>query len=320
MNSPDADPFPPDVDQADRTLLARAHSFGALQRLSDCSADALATLSASQGIDLATALLFDRLRNSPPHAALARRIEGPPITPIEPMEIVVVPGAFHQHHRHTGADGQRIVELAALLGCKAHRVPLPSFAPLRQNAEMILTFLQQLPAERIVLASLSKGGADVRAMFGQLDSVETLSRVVAWVNLSGMVNGTPLVDWLRARPLRCLGVRALLRLRGQSFAALTELRRQPVMAPWPALPPRLKIMHVLGFAIRRHLSHPWATRGYQRLAPLGPNDGGGILLGDAVSLPGFVYPVWAADHYLQPQRDIIPLLLNLFRDAASTAV
>ena len=47
------------------------------------------------------------------------------------------------------------------------------------------------------------------------------------------------------------------------------------------------------------------------MSPLGPSDGT-ILLEDVFALPGRVYPVWGADHYLQPAgRDMSKLVANI---------
>jgi hypothetical protein len=39
-------------------------------------------------------------------------------------------------------------------------------------------------------------------------------------------------------------------------------------------------------------------------------------LTDVARLPGDVYPVWGADHYLCPSWDFNPLLLRILLDAA----
>jgi hypothetical protein len=75
----------------------------------------------------------------------------------------------------------------------------------------------------------------------------------------------------------------------------------------------LTAIHVVGFPLREHLSSAWAQRGHARLAVLGPNDGGGILLADAIAREGLVYPVWGADHYLRPAWDIRRLICRLVR-------
>ena len=141
--------------------------------------------------------------------------------------------------------------------------------------------------------------------------------VAAWVSLSGMVQGTPLVEWLRTRRLRWWIVRLMLWWRGHSRQTLEDLRHGPgaPLSAWPALPAHLDVVHVCGFPLRRHLAHPWAPRAYERLAPLGPNDGGGILLADTLTLPGIVCPVWGADHYLAPRWDALPLLKGIIAAA-----
>jgi hypothetical protein len=229
-----------------------------------------------------------------------------------------MPGAFAREYPHTGAHGQRVFELAAMLGWPAERVEVPSLAPMAQNAEALVRVLGRGGSRPTVVVSLSKGGADVRAALERPGAAEEWRKVRAWVSLSGIVTGTPLVAWLRARPLRCCGVRVLLRLRRQRFAVVDELRRGPG-APLdrPLVPPPgLRVVHVNAFPLQQHLGDAWARRGHARLAPLGPNDGGGILLADVARLPGDLYPVWGADHYLRPSWNIRPLLLRILQDAA----
>jgi hypothetical protein len=127
------------------------------------------------------------------------------------------------------------------------------------------------------------------------------------------MQGSPLVRWLKDRPLRTAGVNLILRLRGERFSVISEMERRTDSAlfKWPPLPAHLRLIHVLGFPLRHHVTHQWAGRGYERIAPLGPNDGGGILLGDVPSWPGVVYPVWGADHYLKPRWDIAPIIRNV---------
>jgi hypothetical protein len=274
-------------------------------------------------IDLATAALYHRIRTSPEHRAFIARVDSgePPPPTGPPPRIFIMPGAFHVEHPHTGAGGERVVQLAARLGWPVERVPVRSLAPMTENATALVHFLSRRPGQPTIVVSLSKGGADVRAAIERPDAGEALRDVRAWVNLSGIVTGTPLVGWLRDRPLRCLGVRLLLRLRRQRFADVAELCHADVtrLARPFALPSGLRAIHVFGFPRVRDLSNDWARRAHARLAPLGPNDGGGILLDDVARLPGHVYPVWGADHYLRPPWDVNLLLLSILREAALPA-
>ena len=275
-------------------------------------------MSSSDEIDRATSDLYQQVRASAQHGEFIRTIENseaPTLVGPRP-KVVVMPGAFHVEHKHTGADGERVFQLAAELGWPVERVEVPSFAPMQKNATALIQHLRRMQSGPIILVSLSKGGADVRTALAQGD-LEAFAKVRAWVNISGIVTGTPLVAWLKARPLRCLGVRLLLRLRGQRFAQVEELRHcpgSPLDAPL-MLPEWMQAIHIVGFPRARDLSNDWARRGHARLTPLGPNDGGGILLRDVVSLPGVTYPVWGADHYLNPSWNIRPLLLRILQQA-----
>jgi hypothetical protein len=270
----------------------------------------VAGLARDEGIDLATAVLYDQLRNLLRNAGLIREVESDLSPPAgQTPRIVVVPGAFHVEHPHTGADGRRIRELAAELGWASECVAVPSLAPVAQNAQALTRLLAERSGAPTIIVSLSKGGADVAAALSASDAPARFRDVIGWVNLSGLVYGTPLIAWLRNHPLRCWGVRLLLRLRRQRFADIDELRHEPARVVEP--PAHVRVIHVVGFPLSSHLSNDWARRGYPRLSPLGPNDGGGILLSDTLRLPGEVYPVWGADHYLNPKWDMRPLLVRL---------
>lgn len=286
----------------DARLFARAAAWTGME--SD-----LAELARSEGLDFATALLYDRLLRVPENAEFLRSAHEAQHPEKNDRDLIgIVPGAFHREHRHTSADGASVLAIARELGCAAEVIPTASLGTLDENAGAILDWLAAHRGRRVVLVSLSKGGADVkRALSHRAAAFEDVS---AWVSFSGIVQGTPLIEWLRRQPLRWWGVQLWLWWRGYRAQALNELRHDATSA-WPPLPAHIHVVHVCGFPLRRHLAHPWAPRGYARLSPLGPNDGGGILLADCTKLPGIVCPIWGADHYLMPTWDVLPLLTGI---------
>ena len=304
--------MPPDEE------LARAVAWEEDRDLALLTAARLQELARAESLEFATALLYDRLCRAPANAAFLQAASNATSNAEVACELIgVVPGAFHREHRNTGADGARVLAIARAVGCEAELIPTASFGTLEENARLILDWLAAHRGRRLGLISLSKGGAEVKRALAAPEAGTAFAEVAAWVSFSGMVQGTPLVDWLQRRPMRWWGVRALLWWRGHSLQALRDLRHRPLEreSDWPAIPPRLRIVHVFGFPLRRHLAHPWATRGYERLAPLGPNDGGGILLADLARLPGIVCPLWGADHYLTPSWDMTPILHGIVHAA-----
>jgi hypothetical protein len=306
-------------------LLTMAASWCANERqtLASLTPSELARIAGTRGLDFATAVFHEAALRAEESAALFARIESADVKAmVKPDLIAVVPGAFHREHPNSGADGARVLTIAREIGCKAAVIPLPGFGRLEDNARLIIKWLSERREQRITIVSLSKGACDLKRALALPDAASVFERVQLWVSFSGIVQGTPLIAWLRARPLRWLGVQLLLWLRRHPRGTLNDLRHEPesFLATWPALPPHLRIVHICGVPLRHHLQHPWAGRAYDRLAGLGPNDGGGVLLGALSNVPGTVCPVWGADHYLQPSWNVTALLRDIVIAALTPSV
>jgi hypothetical protein len=286
----------------DRELLARAAAWGG-------EAGDYAAFSREHGLDFATAVLYSHIAR---HEDNARFLASAALGAKPAVNrIAIVPGAFHREYKSTGADGARFAAIVRSMGLEADVIPAAAFGRTAENARIILDWLAS-QTEPVALVSLSKGTTDVRRALALPDAAAAFANVPAWLSFSGLFHGTPLIEWLRRQPLRHFAVRALLWWKGHPRATLGDLRHAPAPV---AVPPHLHIVHVCAFPLRRHLAHEWAPRAYGRLAPLGPNDGGGILLSDALRFPGIVCPIWAADHYLAPRWDITPSLTGIIAAA-----
>lgn len=284
----------------------------------------LQRVASEEGIEFATALLYDRVRRSPEHGSFIEQVEALPehgAANLRDLDatLVLVPGAFYVERPDTGADGRVLLEQAAQYGFRTARVPIHSFGTPSDNARTLRDWLGQLPNENVVLVSLSKGGAEVKLALALPGADAAFRRVKIWVDLCGLLHGTPIVSWLFARRFRTFLVRILFWYRGHPFAALHELvRGSGALLDFPLrYPEMLKIVHVVGFPLARHLTCPLAQRGYRRIAHLGPNDGGANVLADICTLPGLIYPVWGADHYLRPAWDIRRLTGRLLQFVAA---
>lgn len=301
------------------SLLARAASWSEYGCLGDLSAQVLQDVSTNQGIDFATALLFDRIVRSPIHGPFIRRVDQLRQAPwqgstnVKPL-LAVVPGAFYVEHPDTGADGRVLRAEAIDLGWRAELIPTASLGVPAENGRLILAWLSERPEENIVVASLSKGGADVKMALSARDTKRGFRKVRAWINFSGTLDGSPMVAWLLGK--RCLSAfyRLLFWLRGRDFGCIRDLdRRAGCALDFPLrAPENLKMIHVAGFPMREHVSTGRARRWHRRLAQWGPNDSA-IILSDVCRLPGLILPVWGTDHYFQPGWDPRSLVRAIFR-------
>jgi hypothetical protein len=304
------------VAAVERDLLARVAAWPEYRSWTELTQPLLARLSAAQGSDFATALLYDRLRSSERHGPFIRRLDelitNPPQVPGK-MDVLlaVVPGAFYRELPGRGADGRLLRQRVAAHGCRTALIPTCSTGTVAENGRIICDWLAEHPHDRIILASLSKGAADVKAALAS-GAAEAFQPVRAWINLSGMPGGIPLTNWLLGHKVAKLLYKVFFWWKGMDFELVRQLEWGPgSVLDFPLeVPPHVLLINVTGFPLRRHLTSKALARFQQRIAEMGPSDGL-VLLSDVAALPGLTYPVWGADHNLRPAWDVRRLVAAL---------
>jgi hypothetical protein len=289
--------------------LANARGF-ALPSFED-----LQDISARDGVDAATAFLYRAVVDSPQHGAFIEEIRSlggrtASYPPPAGVKLVIVPGGFYREHPRSGADGHVVREQAERLGWPLDSIPVASTGSLLENARTICRWLGEHRDSRIVLVSLSKGGSDLKLALTQPEAGRAFAHVASWINLCGILDGTPMAEWMLSWRVGAVLNRMYYRMLGLSLEFLRDLRREPG-CPLDfklQLPAHLQMISIVGFPLRRHLTSGMARRCHRRLAAAcGPNDGV-IVLSDVCAQPGLIYPVWGADHYLRSGPDMKQLL------------
>ena len=266
------------------------------------SATFLAKIAQERGVDFATALFYNRIRNSNEHGPFINEIDSlipiPTKLPQFSGRVLIVPAAFYREYPKYGGDGRLIREVAAGFGLEARLLSLPSTGTVTENAALIRQALAAEPDKSVILVSLSKGGADVRIALeaGGLP----LRKVQVWLQICGLIRGSPLIDQLlNGRWWQRVLLSGYLTYMGANIRLAKELTHQSgsLLANPAFAPPEVLVINVLGFPLTFHLVRN-VRRRHQKLAPFGPNDGS-TLLRDAIVEAGLTYPVWGADHYFQ---------------------
>jgi hypothetical protein len=269
------------------------------------SHEAMVDLTAREGIDLATAVLYLWARQR--HRAFIDAVDAFEPTPGArldlPGTLLIAPAAGWRERPEYGGDGAVIRSIAEDLGIATGLIELGSTASIAHNAALLRRALAEHPASSVILATASKSAAELKVAVREPGAHR--DAVKAWVNLGGLLQGTPLLDWGRRHRMTWLFVRLFMLAKGIESSFLDGLSwRTPLLTGPCTLPADIPVINVVGFPLRSHLSGTIAKR-HGHLAPLGPNDGYGLLL-DAMA-PGHVYPVWGASHYLRA-----PLLTKAF--------
>jgi hypothetical protein len=301
------------------TLLQRVANWPEHATVENLTAETLRQISQQEGIDFATALLFDRFQESPRHAEFIQRINTlrnhPSLLKIAiDAKVVVVPGALYAERPDLGGGGRLVQEVVARLGWSYDFIPLASTGSIAENAQRIRKWLAQHSGEKIILVSLSKGGADLKMALDAPDAPTLFRDVVAWVNVCGPLNGSRMANWVLANRLRTYFFRAQFWLQKRDFKFITDLRYD-LSAPLdfrPCPPPAMKILNLVGFPLRRHMTSPFSRFCHRTLSAYGPNDGT-ILLSDLCAWPGEIYPAWGMDHYFRPQKAAVNLITAVLR-------
>jgi len=310
--------------ESEAALRSRVVEWRDNAALESLTAETLRQITLSEGVDFATALLFDRFQRSPTRAKFIRQIDmlrqsAPHSSAKIDAKIVIVPGALYIERPDMGGDGRIIREVVAGFGLQADLIPLSSFGSVENNAALIRDWLGQHPQERIVLVSLSKGGADLKHALSAPDAPEIFRNVVAWINVCGPLSGSRMADWILESKLHTWFFRWKLRWQKRDFRFITEMRHDgngPLASPL-CLPPMLKLVTLIGFPLHRHMTTRFSRFCHRTLAPAGPNDGT-TLLADLHSVPGDIYPAWGMDHYFHPESDAKKLVTAVLRYLAET--
>jgi hypothetical protein len=218
----------------------------------------------------------------------------------EKLHLALLPGAFYREFPKHGADGARIVLAANSLGIPIRRIPLPSFCGVSDGAKRIAQWLKAWEGPPLVIVSLSKSALDMRELCHNPENRSLLNKVRAWVSVSGIIQGTPLVDILELSLVRKYFIRLFFMLKSYSYSELRELNyfapgikgSSSIELPFPSY-------HIVGFPLMDDLSSKLSRRSAKRLADYGVSDGGGVLLKDTISYPGTVIPLLGYDHFLK---------------------
>src|SRR5690606_33053706 len=98
--------------------------------------------------------------------------------------------------------------IAQACGFRTVTTPLLSKGSLSRNAALLAEALAGQPGP-VVLLSLSVGGGEVRLLLDRWAGDRLLDKLAGWVNVCGLVRGSPLADRLLRNPIRRFHARAV---------------------------------------------------------------------------------------------------------------
>src|SRR5688572_12650813 len=194
--------------------------------------------------------------------------------------ILFAPGWRYRSHPETGADFARPRQVLTEMGFQTYLIESNDDSSVESNADIIAREIVRYSklGKNIMLASSSKAGAEVATALGERLDAEQSRSVRVWVNISGILKGTPLADpalhWFTRWFVRlsCL----FRRVNFESVMSLTTPRGEDRFRRL-RIPKHITVVNYIGVPLSGGITER-ARRGYRKLRHVGPTDGLTLLL------------------------------------------
>lgn len=278
-----------------------------------------------QSTDLATLMLWQSLLREPKNrqartvyleelARLKTTAQRAPTSFVAPASghlIVFVPGWFYRSQPENGADFAAARRVLAGAGLRTVLLEVEENGTIERNGARIAAQLVTLSrTERnMILVSASKAAPEVAIALSGLRNTAASRSVTAWVNIGGVLRGSPLADRALTWPA-CWFVKLFV-IRGGTFAGIKSMttRRSAERADRLRLPPDILVMNYVGIPLSGQVTER-ARLGYALLRDDGPNDGLTNVI-DATHPAGITLPELGLDHFFSdPDMHIKTLALS----------
>lgn len=270
-------------------------------------------ISQEFSVDFAALFLADRLLNNECNKDLNQHFERyvkneatVDANVASSYQILFVPGWDYVKNGHvSGANFAKPRELATKFGFENYLVPLPSTGSVEEGAMVLAAEIARhsRSGKKIILVGSSAAGPAIQLVLGERLGKKELSSIKAWLNLGGILQGSPLVDYSEKRPQRWwfdLVVwykgwdKKAIRSMGTAASRIRFSRLQ--------LHSDIVVLNYMGIPLSGQLSQ-YAEAGYRILRSYGPNDGLALLT-DEIAPGSLTVVALGNDHYFAEDPEI----------------
>jgi len=277
------------------------------------SREELKEISQAFSVDFAALFLADRLLNNRCNKDLNQLFEfylnndtAVDTSISSSYQILFVPGWHYVENGHlTGADFAKPRELATNLGFENYLVALPPTGAVEEGANVLAAEItrRNRSGKKILLAGSSSAGPVIHLALGELLDQKELSSVKAWLNLGGILRGTPFIDYFEGRPQRWL-FNLYIWFKGLDKQAILGMGTAPSRRRFSRLQldSEIVVINYMGIPLSGQLSQ-YSGTGYRMLSSDGPNDGLALLT-DAIAPGSLTVVALGSDHFLAEDPEI----------------
>lgn len=242
----------------------------------------LKRISAEFSVDFAALYFAHRLMLQPGNPELQRRYlhnlskvrSGKNHFPKKDILIMLVPGYDYVANGHiTGADFAKPRALLAQAGYEVLFVDIDPLGSVEENAIYLKNCIAQHKHRKIAVAGASSAGPAIHLALGKLINPDDIKNVKAWLNLGGILQGSPLLDEFSTGPKgwffsTIIWFKGWKKYSFESMHAEVSRRRYQTLR----VPRHIAIYNYLGLSLSGDISK-FGRDKYSMMRSDGPNDG-----------------------------------------------
>lgn len=214
--------------------------------------------------------------------------------------IVFVPGLAYKEDTTTGADFARQRKLLTSYGIQNALIEIGEWDLADNNANIIATYLKILSEKhsKIMVVSASKGGLETGIALGKILKPEETNSIKAWINVGGILRGSPIADNYLTPP-KCWFAGLMLWTKGKKMNIVEDMsyKKRKVSFSELKFPKNIKIVNFVGAPLATKINKEIKSR-YCSIIALGPNDGL-TPIADEVTDNGIIVSEIGLDHYFR---------------------
>jgi len=277
------------------------------------SREELKEISQAFSVDFAALFLADRLLNNECNKDLNQRFERyvkneatVDAKVASSYQVLFVPGWDYVKNGDTsGADFVKPRELATESGFENYLVPLPSTGSVEEGANVLAAEIARhaRSGKKIILVGSSSAGPVIQLALGERLDEQELSSIKAWLNLGGILQGSPLVEYFEKRPQRWW-FDLVVWYKGWDKKAIRSMGTAASRRRFSRLHLHsdIVVLNYMGIPLSGQLSR-YARAGYWILRSYGPNDGLALLT-DEIAPDSLTVVALGNDHYFAEDPEI----------------
>ncbi|NIT56665.1 MAG: hypothetical protein GWN00_10655, partial [Aliifodinibius sp.] len=206
---------------------------------------------------------------------------------------------------NTGADFARPREILTELGIENYLIEFEANGSVERSARIVADEINhdRYRDRKIILVSASSGGPTAALALGSLLTLQQTSGVKAWLNIGGILRGSPVVDYFLSWPKSWLA-RAVLLIKGWDLDSIRSMSVKKSRPRFNRLhfPEHLLIINYVGIPLSGDITE-LAKDKYSILREFGPNDGL-TLITDALVPSGLTVVELGRDHFFNEDPEI----------------